>query len=88
MGQRPGGVRKLGRHRLRGRPLARGGRYLWRVRVWDDRGQVSDWSEHATFEVELHRAKGWRACWISQDRDRESVSPPDWPGPRDAVAAP
>ena len=44
-----------------GRPLARGGRYLWRVRLWDDRGQVSDWSEHAAFEVELHPAKGWRA---------------------------
>jgi alpha-L-rhamnosidase len=70
-----------------GRPLARGGRYLWRVRLWDDRGQVSDWSEHATFEVELHPAKGWRASWISQDRTRESVSPPSGAGPRDSVAA-
>ena len=70
-----------------GRPLARGGRYLWRVRLWDDRGQVSGWSEHATFEVELHPAKGWRACWISQDRTRESVSPPAGAGPRDSVAA-
>ena len=70
-----------------GRPLARGGRYLWRVRLWDDRGQMSDWSEHAAFEVELHPAKGWRACWISQDRTRESVSPPAGAGPRDSVAA-
>ena len=70
-----------------GRSLARGGRYLWRVRLWDDRGQVSDWSEHASFEVELHPAKGWRARWISQDRARERVSPPSGAGPRDPVAA-
>jgi alpha-L-rhamnosidase len=70
-----------------GRPLARGGRYLWRVRLWDERGQVSDWSEEATFEVELHPVKGWRARWISQDRTRESVSPPSGDGPRDPVAA-
>jgi alpha-L-rhamnosidase len=69
-----------------GRPLARGGRYLWRVRLWDDRGQVSGWSEHAAFEVELHPAKGWRARWIGQDRRRESVSPPAGSGPRDSVA--
>ena len=69
-----------------GRPLARGGRYLWRVRLWDERGQVSGWSEHATFEVELHPAKGWQARWIGQDRTPESVSPPSGSGPRDPVA--
>ena len=73
--------------RYAGRPLARGGRYLWRVRLWDERGQVSGWSEHAAFEVELHPAKGWRARWISQDRAREGVSPPSGAGPRDSVAA-
>ena len=30
-----------------GRPLARGGRYAWQVRVWDEGGMVSGWSAPA-----------------------------------------
>ena len=36
-----------------GAPLAGGGRCRWKVRVWDESGLVSDWSEPAAFEVEL-----------------------------------
>lgn len=69
-----------------GIPLAPGGRYIWKVRVWDESGLVSDWSEPAAFEVELDRTDGWHASWIGQERPRERATPPDWPGPVDAVA--
>jgi alpha-L-rhamnosidase len=52
--------------------LAPGGRYAWRVRVWDSGGTVSGWSDPATFEVELDQAVGWDAWWIGLDRARES----------------
>ena len=69
-----------------GLPLAPGGRYTWKVRVWDENGSVSGWSEPAAFEVELDRTNGWHASWIGQGRTGERATPPDWPGPVDAVA--
>jgi alpha-L-rhamnosidase len=67
--------------------LVPGGRYMWKVRVWDESGLVSGWSEPAAFEVELDRTDGWwRASWIGQGRTLEKATPPDWPGPVDAVA--
>jgi alpha-L-rhamnosidase len=67
-------------------PLVPGGRYAWKVRIWDESGLVSDWSEPAAFEVELDRTAGWHASWIRQGRALEKATPPDWPGPVDAVA--
>ena len=64
-----------------GRPLATGARYAWRVRVWDEQGQASDWSEPAAFEVELDPADGWAASWISQDLARGTAAPPARTGP-------
>ena len=55
-----------------GPPLARGGRYSWRVRVWDEDQRVSAWSEPARFEVELDSGDGWRASWIGLGPVRES----------------
>ena len=69
-----------------GPALARGGRYVWQVRVRDERGQISGWSDAATFEVELDPAEGWRASWIGLRRVRESVTPPSGAGPADPVA--
>jgi alpha-L-rhamnosidase len=69
-----------------GGPLARGGRYSWQVRVWDETQAVSPWSEPARFEVELDPAAGWRASWIGLGRIRENFRPPTGPGPSDAVA--
>jgi alpha-L-rhamnosidase len=69
-----------------GRQLMRGGRYRWWIRVRDGQGRRSDWSDQATFEVELDQADGWRAAWISRGRVRESVTPPSGAGPVDPVA--
>jgi alpha-L-rhamnosidase len=69
-----------------GKTLARGERYTWQVRVWDDQGQASGWSDPAVFEVELDAAEGWLASWIGRGQVRQSVTPPAGRGPVDPVA--
>jgi alpha-L-rhamnosidase len=66
-----------------GGALTRGSRYAWQVRVWDEAGTPSGWSDPAAFEVELDPAGGWQASWIGLGRVRESFTPPS--GPADAV---
>ncbi len=68
-----------------GRPLARGRRYAWKVRVWDESGAASGWSDPAWFEVELDPADGWQASWISLDRPLEGITPPARSDPPDPV---
>jgi alpha-L-rhamnosidase len=70
-----------------GRRLARGGRYAWQVRVWDEQWRSSAWSDPAAFEVALGPLKGWQASWISRDRARGPVTPPTGTGPVDPVAS-
>jgi alpha-L-rhamnosidase len=69
-----------------GTPLARGARYVWKVRVWDEHQAPSAWSQPAWFEVELDPAGGWRASWIGVGRARSSFRPPSGPGLADQVA--
>jgi hypothetical protein len=69
-----------------GLPLAAGGRYRWKVRVWDEARLVSGWSEPGWFEVELDRTDGWHASWIGLGRFRGNVTPPAQAGPPDPVA--
>jgi len=68
-----------------GRPLARGGRYRWRVRIWDEAQMASEWSEPARFEIELDPASGWHASWIGLGQVRESFVPPTGTGPADPL---
>lgn len=42
-------------------------RAFWKVRLWDDQGQASAWSETATFEMGLLHPSDWRAQWIGSD---------------------
>jgi alpha-L-rhamnosidase len=69
-----------------GSPLTAGGRYRWKVRVWDEDERVSGWSDPARFEIELDRTSGWHASWISPSRIRKAVIPPSGVGPVDPVA--
>ncbi len=68
-----------------GHPLTRGGRYTWRVRVWDENQTASEWSEPARFEVELDPADGWRASWIGLGPIREEFKAPAQAGPSDPL---
>lgn len=56
-----------------GGPLQSRTRYHYRVRVWDNHGRASPWSEPAFWETGLLSAEEWRAHWITPD-------PPQAPG--------
>ena len=61
----------------RGPDLDAGKRYVWRVKVWDHHGRVSDWSATARWETGLLRREDWRAEWIEPDIEEDvSDSPP------------
>jgi len=47
-----------------GKPLESGKTYYWKVRWWDDKGQVSLWSRTAKFEMGLLKPEDWKAKWI------------------------
>ena len=38
--------------------------YYWRVRVYDEKGSASTWSEPATFETSMLHQSDWKASWI------------------------
>ena len=47
-----------------GEPLQSRMRCWWKVRVWDNAGIVSAWSEPATWSMGLRTATDWQAKWI------------------------
>lgn len=48
-----------------GKPLQSRDRCCWKVRVWDERDQKSDWSAPATWSMGLITAADWQAKWIA-----------------------
>lgn len=48
----------------RGPELVSRMRYEWKVKVWDDRGQESEWSPSAFWEMGLLHQSEWLAQWI------------------------
>ncbi len=48
-------------------------RYYWRVRVWDNRGNVSPWSDVAFWETGLLDPSEWEASWIEPDLDEDPL---------------
>jgi alpha-L-rhamnosidase len=47
-----------------GPPLGSAQRYFWRVRVWDEGGRASAWSDVAYWEMGLLQPADWSASWI------------------------
>jgi len=47
-----------------GKPLESRKTYYWKVRWWDDKNQVSPFSDVATFEMGLLSPDDWKAKWI------------------------
>ncbi|MBA2330230.1 MAG: family 78 glycoside hydrolase catalytic domain, partial [Flavisolibacter sp.] len=48
-----------------GTPLESGNKYYWQVRVWDNNGKASPWSEPAYWQTALLQPNDWKAKWIS-----------------------
>jgi alpha-L-rhamnosidase len=60
----------------KGEPLASGQKYIWQVRVWDNAGKASAWSEPASFGVGMLTTADWKAKWITPGFVEDSVNRP------------
>ena len=61
-----------------GAPLAKGSRCWWKVRVWDQTGTPSPWSEPASFSVGPLSAADWKGDWIGADWMKNHEGPLPW----------
>jgi alpha-L-rhamnosidase len=52
-------------------------RVYWQVRVWDNKGKASNWSEPALWEMGILSPSDWKASWISNgDKKDQKESKP------------
>lgn len=56
--------------------LQSGKKYTWEVRVWDDNGKPSPWSEPAFFQTALLNTADWKAKWIEAGFVEDSINRP------------
>jgi len=63
-----------------GKPLTSTLRFYWRVKVWDQDGQASSWSENAVASMGLLHTEEWRAKWIGKEEagDQQDPASPYW----------
>jgi len=54
--------------RYAGKPLQSFTRYFWKVRVWNQAGEISEWSSPSWFETSMMKPSDWKAEWISDQR--------------------
>ena len=59
----------------KGPPLKSAQRYYWQVKIWDNRGRVSKWSETSFWETGLLSLSDWKAKWIEMPGDTLRYSP-------------
>jgi alpha-L-rhamnosidase len=58
-----------------GLPLRSSQRCHWKVRVWDQHGQPTDWSAPAWWEMGLLDPADWQAAWITPDAPDQAACP-------------
>ncbi len=56
-----------------GKPLATREECFWKVRVWDQNGEASAWSEPAHWTMGILNSADWKAKWIGLDGDASPV---------------
>lgn len=57
----------------KGSDLQSGVRYVWQVRVWDEKNKETEWSERAFFEMGLLSTTDWKAQWIDPEKNIDSL---------------
>lgn len=60
----------------KGIPLKSNTLYTWRVRVWDNTGQVSEWSSFSQFRTGFLHPSDWKAQWISPGFEEDTINRP------------
>ncbi len=66
--------------RYQGKPLASQMQCFWKVRVWDQDGKASAWSEPARWSMGLLNPADWKAKWIGRDESetKNLISGTQW----------
>jgi len=59
-----------------GSPLEPFTRYFWKVRLKDEKGEWSDWSPTAFFEMGMMEQKNWKGHWITDSPDYHKKEAP------------
>lgn len=55
-----------------GKALLTGQRVFWQVRIWDNRGGVSDWCDPEFWEMGLLNKSDWKASWIEANIEEDT----------------
>lgn len=71
-----------------GPDLESGQRYYWRVRVWNQNNEVSEWSDTSFWEMGLLNTNNWQADWIEPGLNQDSSEPQPAPMLRAEFSAP
>ncbi len=58
-----------------GKELKSSQKYYWAVRLWDNHGNVTDWSQPETFVTGLLSPDDWQAKWITAERTDKDPLP-------------
>ncbi len=59
-----------------GKALESGTVYYWQVRVWDNKGRLSGWSEKAYWQMGLLHTSDWKGKWIESTSEADTVNGP------------
>ncbi len=61
-----------------GTPLTSKSFAYWKVRIWDEDGNITTWSDPAHFSIGLLKAEDWKAKYIGLNVEKESPRSPQF----------